>query len=325
MRNFTTHRHSIMYNGRKAFQGEKMNFYYRIYGQVFSSNVKLPMAELHETELTDPVHKLNISFAQLEKRNFDIVIKCISESGMRYYVGLGEYADYFIYGREHKIDIVAVNFESFFSTFFNIPLSVYMLLEDRPILHCSGLQRNEDLYLFIGEKGVGKSTLVSFLEKMGFGNVYNDDTLCINRDTQVYPAIPFVKLTDTSSALLNYNVDGLKRNVAGKYYFPIKTVGLKQPLFIKSIFFIYPSDCGKKPVLTSIDNEKIVKSRLTASVVGVHYMSRQLIRQTMQSSCLMNLVKDTAFFSLFHPHDSVNCETNIHEIAHMIFNDDIVT
>ncbi|MBX2997320.1 MAG: hypothetical protein KF893_02325 [Caldilineaceae bacterium] len=100
---------------------------------------------------------------------------------------------------------------------FRLPLLepvMALLLHQRGhlILHASAVARNHQVFVFLGEAGLGKSTLAAALCARGFSFVA-DDIVAIRFDTEhgplVLPALPRLKLEAESVAALGEDIADL--------------------------------------------------------------------------------------------------------------------
>lgn len=189
-----------------------MDFYYNIYGLRTKCNVAMNLlSEL--TNCQDYDLEIVVNYAVLPCSD---KIK-ISETEMGYKIVLCSYAHYTVYSNRNKIECIATDFEAFFSTLFNIPFSVYFLLREEVLLHCCAMLHKNQLICFMGEKGVGKSTLTMLLN----GEVlkqYSDDTLRISTMKRAFRAHNLVKYTSETVAIVEHNNVTNKHNLSGKTY-----------------------------------------------------------------------------------------------------------
>ncbi len=57
--------------------------------------------------------------------------------------------------QRNRLNVTTKYTELFISTFFNVPLSILLLLNERILLHSSAFVKNEKLFAVCGEKGMG--------------------------------------------------------------------------------------------------------------------------------------------------------------------------
>lgn len=133
-------------------------FYYRIYGLIVRCNVDMSLLmPVEETEYYDM--EISVLYNVLPSSSR---IK-ISEHIDFYRVELCSFAEYKIFKEKALIECNASCETDFFSTLFNIPFSVYFMMKDEVLFHTNTVLRNGSLFMFCGEKGVGKSTLTGII------------------------------------------------------------------------------------------------------------------------------------------------------------------
>ena len=184
---------------------------YYVYGEILLSNVKLPL--LNTTVLYGVNNiRLNVRFGDVGDKNY------ILKLDYKYIVSFANTAIYYVYENEDRIDCTATDNESLFSTIFNIPFSIYFLMRNELLIHCCSMIIYDRCLCFAGNKGVGKSTLVSLLCDDEF-IIFGDDTLRVKKDSTVYRAHNLIKITDETANKIsaNYEVTSF-RNLTGKVY-----------------------------------------------------------------------------------------------------------
>lgn len=270
-------------------------------------NIKLKLlTQINSCSLCDLT--VDVRYKNLD--NNDVSIK---SDGDRFDIKLGNLALYSIFPQKNAMSCIATNYESFFSTFFNIPFSVYFLCCKQEVLfHACSVLCNEELTCLTGDKGVGKSTLMSILDKMDDFEVFSDDTLRIDKMSYGSKAHNLAKqLPDTIKAL---NLSTLsEKNVAGKSYirFPY-TVGRAKIKNIIQLKRTKKYDFGLKKITTDMKKNSIFKT----NVVGVSHMSHQLIFNILK----LNLVSNIEFYELYIPDDLNFIVSNTEKLNDMLLN-----
>ena len=105
---------------------------------------------------------------------------------------------YVINYRRKIITVYAENKLEFISSFFNYPLSIMSILEGKILLHCSAVTKQDELKLFVGPSGIGKTTLANALADFGYEFFSDDNVFCHNVDGKIVfnNTNPFVKSFD---------------------------------------------------------------------------------------------------------------------------------
>lgn len=264
-------------------------FLYYIYGKRVAINIELPLfkkiVDCNNFDL-----KVKVDYREIAGET--IIIK---ETDKGFTVLLGSLAHYFIDSSKNEIHCLTPNFESFFSTFFNIPFSVYCLCKNEILYHACSLLHKGEVLCLTGNKGVGKSTLTAILNSNENFCVFSDDTIHICEDLVVNRAHNLIKqTTETVNALgiATLNV----QNIAGKHYSSFEIID--NIVKIGKIFHIVRSDELEFkiiPITSTIKRNSVFRT----NIVGVAHMPYSLISKTLK-------IKPNAkiqFFELIIPND----------------------
>lgn len=263
--------------------------YYNIYGQSVAVNVQLPL--LNSIEPTDDCEmQIFVKYADIDG---DGHIH-IEESGDHYTLKLGNLAVYQIDMEEKQIVCQAKDFESFFSTLFNIPFSVYFLNKKEVLFHACSLVYDHQVFCLTGEKGIGKSTLTGILNQYEEFQIFGDDTIHIGDHSICSAAHNLMKQTpETVQSLSTKTLNS--KNAAGKFYISFENeVNLG---VIKKIFYISRSDrltFTVRKVTNALRKNSIYK----ANVVGAGHMPYRLLTNLLKIS-----QENLEFYELFVPND----------------------
>jgi len=122
------------------------------------------------------------------------------------------------------------------------------LLHQRGIwpLHGSAVASRSGAILFVGDRGIGKSTLAGAFHQRGFRPI-SDDVCGITAGSdgtiQVWPAIPRIKLWTDSVVKLGGEPNQLTRthSALDKYEVPLRNFG-RDPVDVQVIYALYTSD-----------------------------------------------------------------------------------
>lgn len=281
-------------------------FCYDLYGKYVITNVKLPLlcniVDSNKVDLT--VHV-----------DFDIVTGdtiSIKEKAAQYIIELGSLATYYIDPTNNIITCKAQNFESFFSTFFNIPFSVYCLCKNEILYHACSLIYDNRVFCLTGNKGVGKSTIMQLLSSKNEFEIFSDDTIHINTDSLSNRAHNLVKHTPETVEALELKTLNVK-NVAGKYYssFDVSHSFLK----INKIFHLVRTDNNEFD-LRAINSNLIKNSVFRANIVGITHMPYSLVSKTMK----IKPDPDIKFYELLIPNDLNFLISNSDKLKELVVN-----
>ena len=123
-----------------------MYYYYNIYGLNIRCNVCMPLLKREAACIYNI--DLTVIYENLPPNS---LIK-ISENDEFYRVDLCSFASYKIHKNKQLIDCRAQNFTDFFSTFFNIPFSVYLMISGEVLFHTNTVLNNNKLICFCGKR-----------------------------------------------------------------------------------------------------------------------------------------------------------------------------
>lgn len=264
-------------------------FLYYIYGKRVAINIELPLLQkIVDCDNFDL--KVKVDYENIAGET--IIIK---ETDEGFSVLLGSLAHYFIDSSKYEIHCLAPNFESFFSTFFNIPFSVYSLSKGDVVYHACSLLNKGEVFCLTGNKGVGKSTLTAILNSSEEFSVFSDDTIHIGYDLSVNSAHNLIKQTTETVNALGLSTLNVQ-NVAGKHYLSFDSV--TDAVKIGKIFHLIRSNEPEfkiRPITSEIKKDSIFR----AHIVGIAHMPYSLISKTMK-------IKPSAkiqFYELLIPND----------------------
>lgn len=256
------------------------------------TNIKLPL--LHdEFDSNDFDLKVYVDFGNIIGDTLSI-----KEKDSRYMVELGSVATYCIDSVKDVIICKAQNFESFFSTFFNIPFSVYCLCKNEILYHACSLKYDNEIFCLTGNKGVGKSTLTEILSSNDKIQIFSDDTIHINGAFFANRAHNLVKQTPKTVKALNIKTLNVQ-NIAGKYYSSFDTS--PSAAKIGKIFHLIRTE--KKEFELKLVKSNLKKDSIfRANIVGISHMPYPLITKSLK----VKPKSDVEFYELFIPND-LNC------------------
>lgn len=123
---------------------------------------------------------------------------------------------------------------------FGSVMNIILQQRDFLTIHGCSVAYNGGAYVFVGNCGIGKSSLALTFMQQGF-KVTSDD-LCAfkthaNDQAVIYPSYPHIKLSLPTAAKLNIDVSNLNlvHPLVQKYFFPLNAQWQAQPLPIRQI------------------------------------------------------------------------------------------
>ena len=264
-------------------------FLYNIYGKNVIINIKLPLLNNYID-----VNKFDLEVI-VEFGIVDGDIISIKEKNGQFLVKLGSLAYYCIDPINNVITCTASDFESFFSTFFNIPFSVYCLCQNEILYHACSLIYDGKIFCLTGNKGVGKSTITQILSFESGFEIYGDDTIRVDKYFVVNRAHNLIKHTTETVGALKLNTLDVK-NITGKFYSLFDT-SLSSGK-ISKIFHIVRTE-NKEFDLKQVKSDLIRNSIFMTNVVGISHMPYSL----MSKSLKVKPEAEIDFYELFVPND----------------------
>lgn len=257
----------------------KKSYYYYIYGEFVKINIQMPLLNEIVYPSNQRIINVDIKYGVAEKINY------IKRKKDYYIVSCASAALYKIYESESKIECVAIDFESFFSTFFNLPFSVYFLLRNEVLLHCCTMNTRDKAICFSGEKGIGKSTLTALLNNERC-HLFSDDTLHIKKDMSIHKAHNLIKFTtETLNSLkINFQVTDTENLMRKKYsIFP-------ESKYVGNLSAVIQLVKGENDFfLKNIDGFLSVKNIFHKNIVGIHLFDKYLFAKMLELKFYENL------------------------------------
>ena len=245
---------------------------YYIYGLNISSSIPI--------QYVDECKNSSGSFLHVECNCDNNLVDspiCIREDSHKIHIDLAPFAKYAIDFYKKDILCRACDYEAFYSTFFNIPLSSYIIFEGDILLHASAMLLNEGLICFTGEKGIGKSTLTNLLNGSKLKQ-FSDDTLKIDSQLNGFKGNNLTKLTQESVECLSTKRLTGHSNAVGKQYALLDTDFL--PRKVKAI--IYMQRGGSGICIKKIKSKIAQRTVIFNNIVGINYFTPGMIKKALR-------------------------------------------
>lgn len=264
-------------------------FCYNLYGKHVATNVRLPLLS-DITEYGKIDLEVHVSFEAIAGDTISI-----KEADNCCMINLASLASYYVDSSKDIIICKARDFEAFFSTFFNIPFSVYCLCKNEVIYHACSLVYDDKVFCLAGNKGAGKSTVMQILTSSNDFGIFGDDTIHIDCNSMSDGAHNLIKHTLQTVEALKLKTLNIK-NAAGKYYssFDPYLVHAK----ISKIFHIVRYD-GEAFNLEPINNTLIKNNIYKTNIVGIDYLPHSLMAKAIKVKPDSNI----EFYKLNIPND----------------------
>ena len=170
--------------------------------------------------------------------------------------------------------------DSFNETVYSLPLTLFFVYEGYVPLHCSAVEKKGDIFLFMADKGKGKSTLALYLSE--YMNVFTDDQLFVSGidDKSFFKISNTMKLTRQSFIYIGKDdeYDCYKNEFYDKAIIntdeKINRFPIKKELKIKKCFFLerHREDCFKsEPIAKGIT----AKSNIFKNISYKKYLTQE--------------------------------------------------
>lgn len=241
-----------------------------------------------------------------------------------YILNFKENITYYFCPKNDSIFVETDDLSLLFSSFFNIPMSIFCLYKNFVLLHGNTLFYKNNLYCFCANKGIGKTTITALLSKNC--NWFSDDCLGIgeyNNQIWGYNAVNTLKLCKNTCNHL------LSQSIFNSYFDK-----LSQKAIIPASLFTAEAPCNKYPLKQIIFLSRNVgnsfelnpiKTRiqkaiyLIQSIVGTEYFDRLLIDIFKRTNLYEMILDKIDFYSLKIPDISNYTKENLTHLKNKIF------
>lgn len=263
-------------------------YYYFLYDYVISSNVEIDLlTEINEEYVQN---KKIITVEIKYNPNFDNRNSAFSFMHKKnQFLGKLKNCSFCIDYEKFLLTAETSDVYSAVLLLLNIPLSLLLLQDGKLLLHSSSCIHNEKLYVFIGEKGCGKSTLNVFLSQFDDFHLFSDDSICIDVvSKKIYPSYNFMKLTKDTEKLFKKIKNNFK--ISPTQLKPIKNKKIysfnrKQETFnLNAINIIFINRC-----------DEIIKKDIQYDILKIKYLSQNIVGESyfsqLQKEFSMDIIK----------------------------------
>lgn len=240
-------------------------------------------------------------------RDEDIVVSLFVnkelEEEPEYIVPFKEDIRYYLYPKKNEIYVETGDLIYLYSSFFNIPMSVFSLFNNKAIIHCNALEFNNELYCFSGNKAIGKTTLAMFLGK--YCSIFSDDCVAIDScsDGRVYGyrAAHTLKLSrKTYDIVINDNCyEEHFDNLSQKSNILLPDMQYKKTPIKKMFFLVRGND--KEFVCDKVESLITKKVLLIQSIVGKDYIPKSVIDIFGRTKLFSETIAQVPFYILKIP------------------------
>ncbi|MEG1312090.1 MAG: hypothetical protein RSD47_08810 [Romboutsia sp.] len=287
------------------------NDFYEIYGLKLKSHIpihnKLLIKDSNKIDAYVTLGKTNSFF---NTNNHDCGIFKFSKD--RAYFNINNIASYEILNGSKIIIEPAENsnLEEIKKYLIGSALGILLFQRDNLAIHGSSIVINNKVFIFSGDIGAGKTTLVSSLINKGYGFLSDDISSIsnfINNKYYVYHSFPHQKLCEKTAEYFGYKIESLYKidKVKNKYYSPYIKTFCNSPKELKSIIYLQSIDCDNAShhEVFGVDKFKLILSNIFRKEILPNY----LISPLFVKKCL-TLSSKIKVYKIIRPKykDSIN-------------------
>lgn len=298
----------------------KASFHYYLHGLTVHSEIELP--EL--SPRPDGVPDVQIQLRALDHIPLDPERPWGNQflAPNRVLLNIKDVAMFFVSeGREILID-PSPHAEAKAICLYLLGSSMGCLLHQRRLLpiHANALQHDHECVMFMGQSGMGKSTLAAAMKNRGY-KVLADDVCAVKTssggESVIYPGVPQIKLWKDAADHLEEDVALMKRVLPDeeKYVLPIDDSYCRHPLPIKCIYILNFYDGNELKIADLSLLEKL------AAIKRNTYRKGMIAKMGVASHHLKmsgELAEATRIRQIFRPQNSL---THINELIDAIEDD----
>ena len=177
---------------------------YTYCGITFKSNIKFPFFyESGKEEFDYEIYYSETDFMS----HYEAAKDTFAVQDQTYYLYFKDKGFYEI--TKEKMVCHFSDIQYMYATICNLPFSVIALLKKAVPFHASSIViRDKGAIIFLGDKGIGKTTISSLLDDSGLCNAYGDDMVtCVNSFSRIMVnrGSKFMKVTGQTAKFLERN------------------------------------------------------------------------------------------------------------------------
>ncbi|KJE35837.1 hypothetical protein UF64_06910 [Thalassospira sp. HJ] len=182
-------------------------------------------------------------------------------------------------------------------------ISVVLYLKQMLVVHASATLVGDKVAFFVGPSGVGKSTMVAYLQTLGFETICDD--LCVFRVTEngrviLKEGIPRVKLWTDSLEFVGTSREGLLQDSyrRDKFHDVIETIGDIDVTEGNRFYLITPEDEGdfRCQPLDKLASMIEIQKNLYQPKSAKHFLGHQFAL-----NAVANLLRKNSVFEIYRP------------------------
>lgn len=301
-----------------------MIYYYHYYDKIIRSS--LPLRTLQPLSICES----GISDSSIIDLDIMTESDCISrsstaeitENGDAFRLSICGDPIYCIYKTGNRIQVLSHDISYVEDSIINLPATVLSLIYGRILMHCSSMIVNDSAYIFMGEKGIGKTTFSLIMSEKY--PLLGDDTLMLcnaanGNYIEVIPSRTLFKLTEQT--MINFNDQILERSDfalhSEKYLCRVRNVAPGDIRYrLKGIIALKRTSCigGETKPIASQFAKKLM---LIKNIVGSQFLSHQYIN-TLINTDLFQKICAYPMYSWEIP-EGIHCaKRNINEYVNVI-------
>ncbi len=199
--------------------------------------------------------------------------------------------------------------------FMSNVMAALLVQRNQILLHASAIIHEDQLVLFLGESGAGKSSLAAEMTKRGYV-LFSDDICVLNAVDQkdnkmtAYASYPMMKLWDKTINALDdsrFISSHRIRPNAEKFGYFFHEIFKNKPLAVKKIFILNPT-----PMLLGYESKKISGIEAFELLSKNTYRGQFILEQKIQNihfESISHLIQNTEIYILSRPNENADIKS----------------